>query len=230
MTPKRGGWPEKPKAEAEAPAGEEESLKDVKDVAEREADQAEETTGEPETGEEQPEKPAEPEPGPLSKLQAAVRELLDYDQIGEIRLALYSREAELEKHAKKGSDLGVREEDARRRLHVIRGDSLRFGLTRIFAPEEVTEQRDVFFDREKPNGRPDADISVVFVTEAGEQVTCTLEQLRVADKLLEIQKLWLADVLPASLEQQIRTAGLWHLVEGEEEAGRALAEVGGVEA
>lgn len=103
--------------------------------------------------------PDEPK-GPLSQLQDAVRAILDYDQIGEIRLALYSRETELEKHAKKGSDLGVREEDARRRLHVIRGDSLRFGLTRIFAPEEVTEQRDVFFDREKTNGRPMSDADV----------------------------------------------------------------------
>lgn len=108
----------------------------------------------------EPPKTDEPEPGPLSKLQAALQELLDYDQITEVRLALYSREAELEKHTKKGSDLGVREEDARRRLRVIRGSEERFGLVMIFAPVEATEQRDVFYDREKPSGRPKSDAEV----------------------------------------------------------------------
>lgn len=166
------------------------------------------------------------EKGPLSKLQDAVRDILDYDQIGEIRLALYSRESELEKHAKKGSDLGVREEDARRRLHVIRGDSLRFGLTRIFAPEEVTEQRDVFFDQEKPNGRPAADETITFRTVDGRDVTChvdRLEELHLSDLLA----LFTAGTMPSHLENEIRSQDFWYLIEGSDGGSEALArEVG----
>lgn len=95
--------------------------------------------------------------GPLSDLQAKLRDLLDYDQIAEVRLALSSRSAELEKHIKKACDLGVREEDARRRVRLIDGSDTRFGLLRIFAPEQATEQRDIFFDPENPNGRTDAE-------------------------------------------------------------------------
>lgn len=181
----------------------------------------------PATGEDtttaEPEKPAEPEPGPLTKLQAAIQELLDYDQITEIRLALYSRETELEKHVKKGSDLGVREEDARRRLRIVRGSDERFGLVRIFAEEIATEQRDVFFDREKANGRPDAqevtDCTITFRTVDGRDVTCTLQQLQIAERLLEVQALYRAGILPSHVETALREQGFWHLVE---EAGEPV--------
>ncbi len=205
----------------------------LKQTADREAAEVEKEpvpAGEPEeTTTEDPKKPDEPEPGPLSKLQIALQELLDYDQITEIRLALYSRETELEKHTKKGSDLGVREEDARRRLGVIRGSDLRFGLVRIFAEAPATEQRDVFFDRESPNGRPSAEITLTFRTMEGEEVTCTLEQLELADRIQQIRKLYQAGMLPADVEKAVKDGDFWYLIE-DEEAERALAEAGGVEA
>lgn len=133
-------------------------------------------------------RPDEPEPGPLSQLQEALEALLDYDQMTEIRLALVSRAGELEKHTKKGSDLGVREEDARRRLRIIQGSDTRFGLCRIFAERPVTEQRDVFFDREKPNGRPDGHVDefeepgVAFDPLTGEDLSEQREAAALADE------------------------------------------------
>lgn len=181
------------------------------------------------------ERPAEPEPGPLSKFQTALQELLDYDQITEIRLALYSREAELEKHTKKGSDLGVREEDARRRLRVIRGSDERFGLVMIFAPAEVTEQRDVFFDREKPNGRPDAestDETITFRTVDGRDLTAHRDHLHEEPVLGELRALHTAGTMTDEVKRAIDDAdiadlfGAWEIgggPDGEEEEGRELA-------
>lgn len=97
--------------------------------------------------------------GRLSELQSKLRDLLDYDQIAEVRLALGTRETDLEKHIKKANELGVREEDARRRLRLIRSSDTRFGLLSIFAAEEATYTErtlDMFYDQERPDGRPAA--------------------------------------------------------------------------
>ena len=101
------------------------------------------------------EHPDEPEPGPLTQLQEQVRALFSFDQLSEIRLALSARLEDLKKHEKKGTELGVSEPDTRYRLEILKATSETFGLLRIFAPEQLSETRDLFFDREKPNGRPD---------------------------------------------------------------------------
>lgn len=112
---------------------------------EREAEHVDTQTGE-----------ATEERSTLQILQDGVRRLLDYDQLQEVRHALTDRREALEKHRKKGTELGVVEHDADRRLQLLIGDTTRFGLIRIFERETVTEQVDVFFDASKPNGRPDA--------------------------------------------------------------------------
>lgn len=185
------------------------------------------TTGDDtETGEEIEEK------GPLSKLQDSLRELLDYDQLTEVRLALKARREDLAKHRKKGTELGVYEQDAQRRLFLLDGDDTRFGLIRIFEREQATETRDLFFDREKANGRPDSalDGTITFHTVDGQSITCTLEQLELADKIVHLRALHTAGILPEYVEKAIRDGDFWHLIEDENEAHRALAEAGGVPA
>lgn len=189
-----------------------------------------ETTGDPETPAEEatdePEKPAD-EPGPLTKLQNAVRELLDFDQITEVRLALQGRREDLEKHRKKGAELGVYEPDTHRRIGLLDGSDTKFGLVRIFAREEATETRDLFFDAEKPNGRPDAeplDGTITFRTVDGKDITCTFEQLETAARLAEVRALHRAGILPAHVEKAIRDGDFWHLIEDEAELATAGAE------
>lgn len=167
--------------------------------------------------------------GPLSELQEKLRALLDYDQITEVRLALGAREGEIEKHIKKANDLGVREEDARRRLRLIRGSDTRFGLLRIFAPEETTysETRDLFFDQESPNGRPT--IKITFRTQDGEEVTLTSEQLGLGERLVEVRELYAAGMLPADVEQSLRDGGFWHLIEDGWDEGPPAADAEGAE-
>ena len=91
---------------------------------------------------------------PLIELQEKLRALLDFDQLTEVRLALFSRMEELEKHLKKGSQLGIAEQDARRRILLIDGSDIRYGLARIFAAEVCAydETRDLFFDK-GPDGQ-----------------------------------------------------------------------------
>lgn len=169
-------------------------------------------TGEPET-------PAEPEPGPLSKLQTAVRELLDFDQISEIRLALQGRREDLEKHRKKGAELGVYEPDTHRRIALLDGSDTRFGLIRIFAREEATETRDLFFDAEKPNGRPDAegelDETITFRTVDGRDITCHRDKLW--EHAPDLRALFTAGTLEERLQNEIKDQDFWHEIEPEVE-------------
>lgn len=174
------------------------------------------------------------EPGPLSKLQAAIRELLDYDQIGEIRLALSSRTEEIDKHLKKASALGIREDDARRRLRLIEGTEIRYGLLRLFAPEEATSQHDVFFDQQNPNGRPQADETITFRTVDGRDITCLRDELW--EHAPDLRALFTAGTLTKAFQKEIKDQDFWHEIEPEEqhgqeqEAAAQLAELSGVNA
>lgn len=168
-----------------------------------------ESTGEQETAD-------APEPGPLSKLQTAVRELLDFDQITEVRLALQGRREDLEKHRKKGAELGVYEPDTHRRIALLDGSDTKFGLTRIFAREEDSETRDLFFDREKENGRPDGDDTITFRTVDGRDVTCLLDDLDLPEHLRELRALYRAGILPDRVEKAARDGDFWYEVEAEE--------------
>lgn len=84
----------------------------------------------------------------LTLAQDALRVLLDYDELLEVRLALRARRGELEKHKKKGAVLGVEELDAIRRLRILDGTETEWGLLRLFAEEHTAENRDLFFDQE----------------------------------------------------------------------------------
>lgn len=178
----------------------------VEPIEQQETTEAEDTTKEPTR--------AERMQGRLVELQEKLRGLIDYDQVAEIRLALSSRSADLEKHVKKAGELGVREEDARRRIRLIQGSDTRFGLLRIFAPEETTEQTDVFFDPSNPNGRPDA--TITFKTIDGEEIVCTLDQLEQAEKLIELRALYQAGILPGEVETAIKDGDFWHLIEADD--------------
>lgn len=167
----------------------------------------------------------EPEKGPLSKLQDAVRDVLDFDQITEVRLALQARREDLEKHGKKGRELGVYETDADRRMRILSGDSTTFGLLRIFEREVATEQRDIFFERESPNGRkkeeaaPPAqdpaestDETITFRTVDGRDITCHVSQLEELH-LADLRALHTAGILPEHVTREIHNQDFWYLVE-----------------
>lgn len=160
-----------------------------------------------------------PEPGPLTKIQDAMRELLDHDQLSEIRLALGARREDLKKHEKKGTELGVSEPDARFRLDILDGTSTKFGLIKIFAPFFASETRDLFYDREKPNGRPAAkqptleETTFTFRTVDGRDITCTGGQLRNAHILMDLRAMRVAGTLPEAIEVAFREMGYAHLIE-----------------
>lgn len=198
-----------------------------------------------------------PEAGPLTKTQDAIRAVLDHDQLSEIRLALSARREDLKKHEKKGVELGVSEPDARFRLEILDGTSTKFGLTKIFSALQASETRDLFFDREKPNGRPRAKEASVetatftFRTVDGRDITCTGAQLRLAHILMDLRAMRVAGTLPEAIEVAFREMGFAHLIEDakpasnepaaeepavtefldaiDTEAASQLAEVGGVE-
>lgn len=200
----------------------------------------------PEPGDPEPEPevpPDEPEArvpvyaGPLSEIQSAIRTLLDADQIGEVRLALIARRSELEKHRKKGTDLGVRELDAMRRLRILDGDDTAFGLLLVFAPEAVSETVDMFFDATPSANGASAEepaevarwepTTVTFRTVDGRDITTTPEGLAIAGTLLEVRALHRAGILPSNVERVFRERDLWHLVE---DAGADSEQLAGAEA
>lgn len=111
---------------------------------EEEAERAEESEADTEPETEDDDNSAQ---GSLADSQNALRGLLDYDQLQEVRLALTARRSDLEKHRKKGNDLGVDENDAARRIRIIDGSDVRWGLKKLFAEEVTTYTRDLFFDR-----------------------------------------------------------------------------------
>jgi hypothetical protein len=55
-------------------------------------------------------------------------------------LELDARRDELEKHQKKGGNLGVDEPDTRRRIRLLDGDTTPWGLIRLFAPESAESE------------------------------------------------------------------------------------------
>lgn len=170
-----------------------------------------------------------PEAGPLTKIQNAIRAVLDHDQLSEIRLALSARREDLKKHEKKGVELGVSEPDARFRLEILDGTSTKFGLTKIFAPLQASETRDLFFDREKPNGRPRAkdptveNTTFTFRTVDGRDITCTGAQLRLAHILMDLRAMRVAGTLPEAVEVAFREMGFSHLIEDAKPAGNEPA-------
>lgn len=173
----------------------------------------------------EPEKAGAPEPGPLTKLQDGVRVLFDHDQLSEIRLALNARREDLKRHEKKGVELGVSEPDARFKLEILDGTSTKFGLIKIFAPIQASETRDLFFDRESPNGRPGAeestDETITFRTVDGRDITCHRDKLW--EHAPDLRALFTAGTLPEKLEKEIKDQDFWYEIEPEAETAGAEA-------